>query len=224
MIKMLTLFPQKIMNYGPSPQTRYPIPEQTRLVYLKTIIKNPNIIVGDYTYYDDFDNPENFEKNVLYHFDFIGDQLIIGKFCAIASDVKFIMNGGNHRTDWLTNYPFPVFGNGWESAMPDSWPFKGNTVIGNDVWIGYGATIMPGIKIGDGAIIGAQSVVTRDVPAYSIVGGNPAKEIRKRFEDSVIEDLLNIRWWDWDIQKITRHLQAICGADIEALHRALDTE
>jgi Acetyltransferase (isoleucine patch superfamily) len=194
------------MNYGPSPQTRYPIPEQTRLVYLKTIIKNPNIIVGDYTYYDDFENPENFEKNILYHFDFIGDQLIIGKFCSIASDVKFIMNGGNHRTDWLTNYPFPVFGNGWESAMPDSWPFKGNTVIGNDVWIGYGATIMPGIKIGDGAIIGAQSVVTRDVPPYSIVGGNPAKEIRKRFEDSVIEDLLNIRWWDWDIQKITRHL------------------
>lgn len=175
MIKMLTLFPQKIMNYGPSPQTRYPIPEQTRLVYLKTIIKNPNIIVGDYTYYDDFDNPENFEKNVLYHFDFIGDQLIIGKFCSIASDVKFIMNGGNHRTDWLTNYPFPVFGNGWESAMPDAWPFKGNTVIGNDVWIGYGATIMPGIKIGDGAIIGTQSVVTRDVSPYSIVGGKSGK-------------------------------------------------
>ncbi|SKB15141.1 Virginiamycin A acetyltransferase [Planktothrix sp. PCC 11201] len=224
MIKMLTLFPQKIMNYGPSPQTRYPIPEQTRLVYLKTIIKNPNIIVGDYTYYDDFENPENFEKNVLYHFDFIGDQLIIGKFCAIASDVKFIMNGGNHRTDWLTNYPFPVFGNGWESAMPDAWPFKGNTVIGNDVWIGYGATIMPGINIGDGAIIGAQSVVTRDVLPYTIVGGNPAKEIRKRFEDSIIKELLNIRWWDWDIQKITRHLNAICGADIEALRQALDSE
>ena len=224
MIKMLTLFPQKIMNYGPSPQTRYPLPEQTRLVYLKTIIKNPNIIVGDYTYYDDFDNPENFERNVLYHFDFIGDKLIIGKFCAIASDVKFIMNGGNHRTDWLTNYPFPVFGNGWESAMPNSWPFKGNTVIGNDIWIGYGATIMPGINIGDGAIIGAQAVVTRDVPPYTIVGGNPAQEIRKRFEDSIIKELLNIRWWDWDIQKITRHLQAICGADIQALRQVLDSE
>ncbi|HEY9863608.1 MAG TPA: CatB-related O-acetyltransferase [Candidatus Obscuribacterales bacterium] len=221
---MLTLFPQKIMNYGPSPQTRYPLPEQTRLVYLKTIIKNPNIIVGDYTYYDDFDNPENFERNVLYHFDFIGDKLIIGKFCAIASDVKFIMNGGNHRTDWLTNYPFPVFGNGWESAMPNSWPFKGNTVIGNDIWIGYGATIMPGINIGDGAIIGAQAVVTRDVPPYTIVGGNPAQEIRKRFEDSIIKELLNIRWWDWDIQKITRHLQAICGADIQALRQVLDSE
>lgn len=212
------------MNYGPSPETRYPIPEQTRLVYLKTIIKNPNIIVGDYTYYDDFDHPENFEKNVLYHFDFIGDQLIIGKFCSIASDVKFIMNGGNHRTDWLTNYPFPVFGNGWESAMPDSWPFKGNTVIGNDVWIGYGATIMPGINIGDGAIIATQSVVTRDVPPYTIVGGNPAQEIRKRFEESMIEELLNIRWWDWNIEKITHHLRAICGADIEALRQALDSE
>lgn len=212
------------MNYGPSPETRYPIPEQTRLVYLKTIIKNPNIIVGDYTYYDDFDHPENFEKNVLYHFDFIGDQLIIGKFCSIASDVKFIMNGGNHRTDWLTNYPFPVFGNGWESAMPDSWPFKGNTVIGNDVWIGYGATIMPGIQIGDGAIIATQSVVTRDVPPYTIVGGNPAQEIRKRFEESIIEELLNIRWWDWDIEKITRYLHVICGADIEALRQALDSE
>ncbi|CAD5921533.1 Virginiamycin A acetyltransferase [Planktothrix tepida] len=212
------------MNYGPSPETRYPIPEQTRLVYLKNIIKNPNIIVGDYTYYDDFDNPENFEKNVLYHFDFIGDQLIIGKFCSIASDVKFIMNGGNHRTDWFTNYPFPVFGNGWESAMPDSWPFKGNTVIGNDVWIGYGATIMPGIQIGDGAIIAAQSVVTRDVPPYTIVGGNPAQEIRKRFEESIIEELLNICWWDWDIEKITHHLHVICGADIEALRQVLDSE
>jgi virginiamycin A acetyltransferase len=207
------------MNYGPSPNTRYPIPPQTRLVYLKTIIQNPNIIVGDYTYYDDFENPENFEKNVLYHFDFIGDKLIIGKFCSIASDVKFIMNGGNHRTDWLTNYPFPVFGQGWEFAMPDSWPNKGDTIIGNDVWIGYGATIMPGIEIGDGAIIASQAVVTRNVSPYSIVGGNPAQEIRKRFEESLIEELLNIRWWDWDIQTITRHLQAICGTDINALHQ-----
>ncbi|VXD16541.1 Virginiamycin A acetyltransferase [Planktothrix serta PCC 8927] len=207
------------MNYGPSPNTRYPLPQQTRLVYLKTIVKNPNIIVGDYTYYDDFENPENFEKNVLYHFDFIGDKLIIGKFCSIASDVKFIMNGGNHRTDWLTNYPFPVFGQGWEFAMPDSWPNKGDTIIGNDVWIGYGATIMPGIEIGDGAIIASQAVVTRNVSPYSIVGGNPAQEIRKRFEESLIEELLNIRWWDWDIQTITRHLQAICGTDINALRQ-----
>ncbi len=205
------------MSNGPDPNLKYPMPNQNRLVYLKNIINNPNIIVGDYTYYDDFENPENFERNVLYHFDFIGDQLIIGKFCSIASDVKFIMNGGNHRTDWLTNYPFPVFENGWEKAMPDSWPDKGNTIIGNDVWIGYGATIMPGIQVGDGAIIATNSVVTKNVEPYSIVGGNPAKEIRKRFEENIIKELLEIKWWDWEIEKITRNLQAICGSDINAL-------
>ena len=205
------------MSNGPDPNLKYPMPNQNRLVYLKNIINNPNIIVGDYTYYDDFENPENFERNVLYHFDFIGDQLIIGKFCSIASDVKFIMNGGNHRTDWFTNYPFPVFENGWEKAMPDSWPDKGNTIIGNDVWIGYGATIMPGIQVGDGAIIATNSVVTKNVEPYSIVGGNPAKEIRKRFEENIIKELLEIKWWDWEIEKITRNLQAICGSDINAL-------
>jgi len=209
------------MSNGPSPYARYPLTNQTRLVYLKNIVKNPNIIVGDYTYYDDFDNPENFERNVLYHFDFIGDKLIIGKFGSIASDVKFIMNGGNHRTDWFTNYPFPIFGCGWETAQPDEWPFKGDTEIGNDVWIGYSATIMPGIRIGDGAIIATKSVVTRDVEAYTVVGGNPAIEIRKRFEASIMKELLGIRWWDWDIEKITRNLKAICGADINALRGAL---
>lgn len=209
------------MSNGPSPDQKYPLPDQTRLVYLKNIIKNPNILVGDYTYYDDFENPENFEKNVLYHFDFEGDKLIIGKFCSIASDVKFIMNGGNHRTDWFTNYPFPIFGSGWEVAMPDSWPNKGDTIIGNDVWIGYGATIMPGVRVGDGAIIASLSVVTRRVEPYAVVGGNPAKEIRKRFEDSIIQDLLEIRWWDWEIDKITRNIKAICGSDIEALRKSL---
>ncbi|NEQ78425.1 MAG: CatB-related O-acetyltransferase [Okeania sp. SIO2C9] len=209
------------MSNGPDPNLKYPIPNQTRLVYLKNIIKNPNIIVGDYTYYDDFENPENFERNVLYNFDFIEDQLIIGKFCSIASNVKFIMNGGNHRTDWLTNYPFPVFGEGWEKAMPDSWPDKGNTVISNDVWIGYGAIIMPGIQVGDGAIIATNSVVTKNVQPYSIVGGNPAKEIRKRFEEAIIKELLEIKWWDWEIEKITRNLQAICGSDINELRETV---
>lgn len=208
------------MTYGPSPEIHYPLPGQTRLVYLKNIITNPNIVVGDYTYYDDFENPENFEKNVLYHFDFIGDKLIIGKFCSIASDAKFIMNGGNHRTDWFTNYPFPVFGQGWETAMPDSWPDKGNTVIGNDVWIGYGTTLMPGVQVGDGAIIATGAVVTKPVAPYAVVGGNPAVEIRKRYPDEVIEVLLEVRWWDWDIEKITRNLKAICGSDLEALRRA----
>lgn len=209
------------MNNGPFPDSKYPLNNHTRLVYLKNIIKNPNIIVGDYTYYDDLENPENFERNVLYHFDFDGDKLIIGKFCSIASDVKFIMNGANHPTNWLTNYPFPIFGSGWESAMPDSWPNKGDTVIGNDVWIGYAATIMPGIKIGDGAIIATQSVVTRNVEPYTIVGGNPANQIRKRFEESIIEELMQIRWWNWDIEKITRNLKAICGGDINALREAI---
>lgn len=157
---------------------------------------------------------------MLYHFDFEGDRLIIGKFCSIASDVKFIMNGGNHRTDWFTNYPFPVFGNGWEHAMPDSWPNKGDTIIGNDVWIGYGAMLMPGVQVGDGAIIATGAVVTRNVEPYTIVGGNPAALIRKRFDDAVIQELLQIRWWDWGIQKITRHLPAICGGDLARLRQA----
>lgn len=206
--------------HGPSPTTRHPIPDITRTAFLNTLITNPNIVVGDYTYYDDFENPENFERNVLYHFDFIGDKLIIGKFCSIASDVKFIMNGGNHRTDWFTNYPFPVFGQGWESVMPSEWPNKGDTVIGHDVWIGYGATLMPGVQVGDGAIVAAQSVVTKAVPPYAVVGGNPAQVIRYRFDEATIEALLTIQWWHWDIEKITRHLPAICGADLQALQEA----
>lgn len=209
------------MSFGPSPNIPNPLPQQSRLAYLKPIIRNPNIVVGDYTYYDDPDGVENFERNVLYHFDFQGDKLIIGKFCAIAAQTKFIMNGGNHRTDWFTTYPFPVFGQGWEVAMPDAWPDKGDTVIGNDVWIGYGVLIMPGIHIGDGAIIASASVVTRDVEPYSIVGGNPASEIRKRFDDATIQELLRLQWWNWDIEKITRNVKAICSADLDMLRNAV---
>lgn len=203
--------------HGPHPTTRHPIPGVTRTAFLNTLVTNPNIVVGDYTYYDDFENPENFERNVLYHFDFIGDKLIIGKFCSIASDVKFIMNGGNHRTDWFTNYPFPIFGQGWESVMPSEWPNKGDTIIGNDVWIGYGATLMPGVQVGDGAIVAAQAVVTKTVPPYAIVGGNPAQVIRYRFDEATVEALLEMQWWHWEIEKITRHLPVICGADFQAL-------
>ncbi|MEM9540630.1 MAG: CatB-related O-acetyltransferase [Cyanobacteria bacterium P01_E01_bin.42] len=204
-------------NCGPSPDLRFPIPGVTRVCYLKNIIKNPNIIVGDYTYYDDFDNPENFEKNVLYHFDFIGDRLMIGKFCAIASDVKFIMNGGNHQIDGISTYPFSIFQKGWEIAAPEAWPHKGDTRIGNDVWLGYNATIMPGVCVGDGAIVAVNSTVTKDVSPYTIVGGNPATTIRQRFSDREIEKLLKIAWWNWDIEKITTHLKIICSNDIEAL-------
>lgn len=192
------------MNVGPDPNNIFPLYPYKNLVFLKNIIKNPNITVGDYTYYDDFENPENFLKNVKYHFDFTGDQLIIGKFCMIASGVEFIMNGANHLTEAISAYPFAIFGKGWENAMDGkSYPTKGNTVIGNDVWMGYKATIMPGIKIGDGAIIGSGAVVTKDVEPYSIVGGNPAKSVRKRFDEDKIKALLEMRWWDWDIEKIT---------------------
>ncbi len=208
------------MPCGPDPNCRYPLPDYQRLVYLKTIVTNPNIIVGDYTYYDDFENPENFERNVRYHFDFVGDKLIVGKFCAIASDVQFIMNGGNHCTDGFSTYPFGIFGNGWESAMPETWPHKGDTVIGNDVWLGYQATILPGVEVGDGAIVAAQAVVTRDVPPYTIVGGNPAQPLRQRFPDPVVRELLAICWWDWDIDKISRNLAAITGSDLAALRAA----
>ena len=205
---------------GPSPDIRYPIPGVRRTGFLKPFITRPNIIVGDFTYYDDPRGPEHFESNVLYHFDFTGDRLIIGRFCSIAAETKFIMNGGNHPTDWLTTYPFPIFGQGWEPAMPERWPVKADTQVGNDVWIGYGALIMPGVTIGDGAIIASGSVVTRDVAPYAIVGGNPAVVIRSRFDEQTTHRLLTIRWWDWDLEKITRNVRIICSSDVAALEAA----
>ena len=202
----------------PDKNTAFPLEHYDRLCFLKNIIKNPNIIVGDYTYYDDFENVENFEKNVKYLFDFTGDKLIIGKFCMIASGVTFIMNGASHLSDSISTYPFAIFGKDWSPAMEGkTYPNKGNTVVGNDVWIGYDVTIMPGVTIGDGSIIGSKSVVTKDVAPYAIVGGNPAKEIRKRFPDEKINSLLKIKWWDWSIEKITEHVQDLTGKDIEPL-------
>ncbi len=203
---------------GPDKNTIYPLEGYERLCFLKNIIKNPNIIVGDYTYYDDFEDVHNFEKNVKYHFDFTGDKLIIGKFCMIASDVKFIMNGANHLNDSISAYPFAIFGNGWEGAMEGrSYPNKGDLVIGNDVWIGYNATLMAGITVHDGAIIAANSTVTKDVEPYAIVGGNPAAVIRKRFSVEKIRELLAIKWWDWDIEKITKNVNNLTGSDITML-------
>ena len=199
---------------------KFPIPGVTRTGFLKPFITRSNIIVGDFTYYDDPKGPEHFEDNVLYHFDFIGDKLIIGKFCSIAAEVRFIMNGGNHPTDWLTTFPFPIFGNGWETALPERWPTKGDTIVGNDVWIGYGALIMPGVTIGDGAIIAAGSVVTKNVLPYTIVGGNPAQVIRNRFDGITISKLEKISWWNWDMDKITRYVKAICSSNIDILEGA----
>lgn len=205
---------------GPSPKTRHPIEGTDRLGFLKNFITRPTIEVGDYTYYDDPNGVERFEENVLYHFDFVGDRLVIGRFCSIAAETRFIMNGGNHATTWFTTFPFPVFGNGWEAAAPESWPYRGDTVVGHDVWIGYGVTVMPGVTIGNGAIIATQSVVTRDVEPYAVVGGNPAEVIRYRFDPDVRARLEEIGWWDWDVAKITRNVRAICSGDLRALENA----
>ncbi len=205
----------------PDPNTRYPIPSSERTVFLKNIVKNPNIIIGDYTYYDDPVDVNNFEKNVLYHFDFIGDKLNIGKFCQIATGVKFIMNGGAHHLGGYSSFPFIIFQSCWPHVpfIPNR---KKDTIIGHDVWIGFDATIMPGVTIGDGVIIGTRSVVTHDVEPYTIVGGNPVKVIRKRFDDDTIAFLLDLKWWDWPIEKISKHVLSIMNADrpaLEAINR-----
>jgi len=203
---------------SPDKDQKFPLANYERLCFLKNVIQNPNIIVGDYTYYDDFENVENFEKNIKYHFDFIGDKLIIGKFCMIASNVTFIMNGANHLTDSITSYPFAIFGHNWSNAMEGkSYPTKGDTIVGNDVWIGYNSTIMPGIRIGDGAIIAANSTITKDVEPYTIVGGNPAKEIRKRFTEKETTKLLKIKWWNWTIEKINQNLKYLTDNKIDNL-------
>jgi len=197
----------------------YPRVNDNTICYLKNIIRNPNIIIGDFTFYHDFVDPRAFEKrNILYHYPVNHDQLIIGKFCSIACGAKFIFNAANHTMSSLSTYPFPIFAEWDENALAvEAWDNKGDIVIGNDVWIGYEAAIMAGVHIGDGAIIGTRAVVTKDVLPYTIVGGVPAKKIRKRFDDSVIEILQEVKWWDWDIEKISENLQAIRSADIKRL-------
>ncbi|MBM6997415.1 streptogramin A O-acetyltransferase Vat(I) [Paenibacillus sp. DXFW5] len=207
------------MITGPNPNVKYPIPGNSNLQFIKNTITKPNIIAGEYSYYE-ASNGEAFDDQVLYHYEVIGTKLIIGKFCSIAPEVRFMMDGGTHRMNGST-YPFNLFGNGWEAFTPtlEDLPIKGDTVVGNDVWIGRHATIMPGVKIGDGAIIAAESVVVKDVDPYTIVGGNPAKEIRKRFAPEVIQALLDIRWWDADIQVIHSYIGAIVSGDIETLSK-----
>ncbi|QIB68798.1 Vat family streptogramin A O-acetyltransferase [Aminipila butyrica] len=204
------------MQYGPNPNAIYPNEAIKSVCYIKNIVTRPNIIIGDYTYYDDSDGAEKFEEHVTHHYEFIGDKLIIGKFCAIAKGVEFIMNGANHRMNSVTTYPFNIMGSGWEKATPalTDLPLKGDTVIGNDVWIGQNVTVMPGVHVGDGAIIAANSVVTKDVPAYHIAGGNPVKIMKKRFDDNLIEHLKKIKWWDWPAEKIFEHLEILCSGDL----------
>lgn len=212
------------MLNGPLPTEMHPMKGFDQVCFIKNAIKNPNIIVGDYTYYDDPVDSEGFERNVLYHYPFINDRLIIGKFCAIARDVKFIMNGANHKIDAFTTYPFYIFNNGWERVTPKDkeLPFKGDTVIENDVWIGYGSLIMPGVTIGNGSIIASQSVVVSDVKPYTIVGGNPAKPIRQRFSEEVVSLLQRIQWWNWPIEKITENL-SILTSNNEQLLRSISS-
>lgn len=200
----------------------YPRPHDGQTVYLKDVITEPNIEVGEYTIYNDFvRDPRDFEKNnVLYHYPVNGDRLVIGRFCSIACCAKFMFTSGNHSMQSLANYTFPIFFDEWgldAKDICDAWDNKGDTVIGNDVWIGYEAVIMPGVKIGDGAVIGTRAVVTKDVPPYTIVGGVPAKPIRRRFDDATVEKLEALRWWDWDEDRLKRALPAIQAGDIAAL-------
>jgi virginiamycin A acetyltransferase len=209
---------------APDPRDKHPMKGFPQVCFIANTVKNPNIVIGDYTYYDDPEDSENFERNVLYHYPFVGDKLIIGRFCAIARGVRFIMNGANHKLSGISTYPFQIFGGGWEKVMPDpsEFPYKGDTVVENDVWIGYEALIMPGVSLGNGAIVSSRSVVTRDVAPYTVVGGNPAKPIRSRFPDDVVARLLEIAWWDWPVDRISRHLDAIVSGDVDALAACAD--
>ena len=200
----------------------YPRTGDNQTVYLNAVIKDPQIEVGDYTIYNDFvANPLLFEKNnVLYHYPIHREKLIIGKFCSIACGTKFLFNCANHTLKSLSTYTFPLFYEEWElekSNITTAWDNKGDIVIGNDVWIGYEAVTMAGVHIGDGAIIAARAVVTKDVPPYTIVGGTPAKEIRKRFDAEVIQQLLMLKWWDWSADNIRQCLPYIMEGKINEL-------
>lgn len=212
------------MQYGPNPNAIYPNEAIKSVCFIKNTITRPNIIVGEYSYYDDVNGAEKFEEHVTHHYEFIGDKLIIGKFCAIAKGVEFVMNGANHRMKNVTTYPFNIMGGGWEKCTPalSDLPYKGDTVIENDVWIGQNVTIMPGVHIGNGAIIAANSVVTKAVPAYHIAGGNPCKIIRKRFNDELIAYLQKIKWWNWSPEKIFENLETLCSGDLQKIKGITD--
>lgn len=204
------------------PEKIYPRTNDPQTVYLKPVITNPNILVGDYTFYNDFVyDPTQFEKNnVLYHYPVNGDRLIIGKFCFIACGAKFLFTSANHARKSLSTFPFPIFFEEWgldQKNVASAWDNKGDIVIGNDVWIGYEAAILSGVHIGDGAIIGTRAVVTKDVPPYTIVGGVPAKPIKKRFDESTVHRLQQLKWWDWPIERIQRFLPAIMNGEMEKL-------
>ncbi|MEP9398540.1 CatB-related O-acetyltransferase [Mesorhizobium sp. KR2-14] len=210
--------------HGPNPDIKHPMPLHPRVGFLKPLVDAENIEIGDFTYYDDPAGPEHFvEKCILHHYPFIGDRLVIGRYCAIAEGAKFVMNGANHAMSGFSTYPFNIFGSGWEEGFdPATWSqeLRGDTVVGNDVWIGMEALVMPGVTVGHGAIVAARAVVSRDVPPYAIVAGNPAKVVKTRFDPDTVERLLAVAWWDWPVDKVTRNLDAIRGADISRLEQA----
>ena len=200
----------------------YPRTGDRETVYLKNVIDNPNIQIGDYTIYNDFvHDPREFRKNnVLYHYPINKDRLIIGKFCSIACSAKFLFNSGNHKMASLSTYTFPLFFEEWDlekENVAQAWDQKWDIIIGNDVWIGYEAVVLSGVTIGDGAVIGCRAVVTKDIPPYTIVGGVPAKPIRKRFDEETIKELQKIKWWDWTEEKIAGKIPAIQAGDLEEL-------
>ena len=204
----------------------YPRTGDKETIYLKHVIANPNITVGDFTMYNDFVNdPTLFEKNnVLYHYPINDDKLQIGKFCSIACGAKFLFNSANHTLSSLSTYPFPLFFEEWgleKKDVTNAWDNKGDIIIGNDVWIGYEAVVLAGVTIGDGAIIGTRAVVKKDVPPYTIVGGVPAKPIKKRFSEETISALLEIQWWNWTEERIARNISAIQSGNIEQLKQTM---
>ena len=212
------------MHSIPDPNVIFPN-EYGTTCFLKNVISAPNIQVGDYTYYDDPADPTAFEKNnVWFNYPEFGDRLVIGKFCSIASGVRFIMGPANHRTSSVTTYPFHVFGGAWAQHTPDhlsELPFKGDIVVGNDVWIGQDSLILPGVHIGDGAVIASRSVVSRDVPPYGVAGGNPARVRKKRFGEALIQILLELRWWDCPPEELVQLLPLLCDPDLERVEQVL---
>ncbi len=210
------------MSAAPDPNTLHPVMGQDRVVFLKPLVKQSNVEVGDYTYYDHPEHAVAFERDaVLYGFG--PERLVIGKFCAIAAGVRFLMPGANHADRGPSTFPFGIFGEGWASTMDlvlagDS---RGDTIVGHDVWLGYQALVLPGVTIGSGAIVAAASVVSADVPPYAIVAGNPARIVRRRFDDEDVRRLLQAAWWDWPVELITEHArQIMAGQPVDLLRIA----